>query len=1789
MVILSCSKEKKIKISEKNFEEEVPVKGMLSFTFNQDMIPDSLVGKWTNEELISIDPIVEGKCHWQSKYKLVFIPAEEFKPATDYTARFSNNVFKYSKGSYKDQKEFPFHTPYLQMMASRAFWHASGEEAEPGIKVEMDFNYNVLPSEVEKLLEVKVNKQTRSFQVLTGEISDKISILVSGIEKEDKDYPVEVALNKGLKPGAGGSEIGEKVIKQFDIPSPFKLNITDFQANHDGSEGTITLYTTQEVSAESIKKFISIEPGIKYSVDIQPGYILLKSENFDINSKYDLVIKKGLTGKLGGTLKYDYEQPVSFGKLKPTIRFYDQKEFYVSGKGSRNIQVSIISIPKVKITVWKVYENNIVNYFGHGNSYYYDDYYYEDEEYYYDDYYYESYGNPGNLGDVVYEKEIETSTLPSKGSNKLLTLDFEDKLADYKGIYVIEVKSAEEYYPRATKMVAVSDIGLIVKKGKNNITVFANSVKTAGPLANVTIKVIGNNNQVTHTMKTDAKGVATYEYSELLAEGFNPSLITAQLEGDFNMIPVKRTEVNTSRFDVGGKYQNPSGMEAFIYGDRNLYRPGETVNLTAIIRDYKWNSPGNIPVILKVTSPQGKNYKTIKKILNDQGAFETQFELPSSAQTGTYSVGVYTTNEVYIGYSYIKVEEFMPDRIKVKVELDQESYKPGEEVDMNITAENFFGPPAAGRNYEVQMNTNRINFYPKKNRGYSYYITGGSSSFSSDYREDVTDEEGKAYEQFEIPREYRNMGILHSTLFTTVFDETGRPVNRLNNFKIYTQDVFYGIKCDDYYVKTGYPVKFDLIAVDKEGNELDDTEAEIKLIRIEYKTVLTRSGSYFRYKSERVENIIENKKIKLNGTSSSYSFIPEFSGQYEMRITKPGVYTYVERDIYAYGWGSTSYSSFKVNNEGQIDIETDKESYNVGDKANVILKAPFTGKMLISVETDKVLDYFYVETDKRAASFVLDIKEEYVPNVYISATLFRPHEESDIPLTVAHGFAPVKVENPENKMDISITAPDKSRSNTKQVIKVKGKPNSALTIAVVDEGILQVAGYPTPDPYGFFYSKRALEVSTSNIYPYLFPEVNAVRSYTGGDGGEMEKRLNPMQNNRVKLVSFWSGILNTNSKGEASYEISIPQFSGDLRIMAVGYDGKVFGSKQGNMKVADPLVISVALPRFLSPGDKTEVPVIMTNTTGKKADCKVTLKLTGPLQVNGSKSMSVSIDPNKEGKVKFIVDALYKLGEGSVTIEVEAMGETFVNKTDITVRPASPLQKRSNSGTVKAGSTEELNVDVNEFMESSIMGKLIISKNPLVRFTKSLDYLVHYPYGCVEQTVSGAFPQLYFGDLMNIVYSEEKAKNDAVRNVQAALDRIKLMQLYNGGLTYWPGGGSETWWGSVYAAHFAIEAKKAGYEVDETFINSLLKYLKNQLQEKRLFTYYYNRTMRKQIAPKEVAYSLYVLTLAGEKPKALMNYYRARTEQLSLDAKYMLAGAYVLIGDPDKAKEILPGAFEGEESNTIFGGSFYSYVRDEAIALNVLLETDPDNPQVAIMAKHISQKLANSRYLNTQERCFGFLAMGKIARIAAGTDIKGQVKAGGKVVASFNNNDISVKLDKDINKKLTITTEGKGTLYYYWESEGISVDGSYLEEDSYIKVRKTFYDRNGYRKESNTFKQNDLILVELSVNSLTSGYIDNVAISDILPACFEIENPRLTTLPPGMDYPDSRSYPEYMDIRDDRINMFSTVGSYTRNYYYLVRVVSAGVFNMGPVGADAMYAGEYHSYSGGGKITVESK
>jgi uncharacterized protein YfaS (alpha-2-macroglobulin family) len=1784
-----------VKLDYTNAKGEVPQLENLVFRFSHSLAKDSMLNVWDSAEYVSFQPAIPGRFRWEGPDQLVFSPSRPLSPATSYKAKITSEVLRHSKyGTVKDGENISFRTPDLALENVQVTWMLLDEQTRiPVPQLDLYFNYRVNPSTLKEKLRIEVDGKTVEYGMQTLSSDNKISIRINALAKtEDKNYEAKIIVEKGLRPDDGNNATTDVLTSTMSIPSPYTLTIQNVESEHDGTEGVITVTTSQQLTGEDVSTHLKFDPKIKYTTELTDNGFIIRSSTFDVEKGYFLTVVKGLRGKIGGSLKEDFTGSIAFGELAPNISFTNSKAVYLSKNGSKNIEVKITNVPKVKIVISKIYESNLLvsQRYGYSPSESANSNEADDEGDGQEGYYYRGGSDETTAGDVIYEKEIDARALPKNGGSSILNLSqFEDRLPDFRGIYHLMIRSMKDYWVRDSRFVSMSDIGLIAKEGEDKILVFANSIKTASAINGVNISLYANNNQLIGTGATNADGVAEITYTKKDFSGFKPAMVIAKTADDFNYLPFNNTGVNTSRFDVGGKRNNSTGLDAFIYAERDIYRPGEKVNFSVVLRNKQWKSPGDMPVKLKFLLPNGKELKSFRKNLNEQGSVEGNIPIDVSAITGSYSLEVYTSNDILLGSKNFMIEEFVPDRIKVTTKLDKDFLKPGQSATLDISAVNFFGPPASNRNYECEVQVKPKYFSAEKFSDYNFNLANPNTTISKEVKEGKTNDKGEATETFALKTMYANNGFLQANFYTTVFDETGRPVSRASAIDLVTQDVFFGIKSDwFYYYPLNEPVRFQVAAVNKDGTGMNAL-AKVQVVKREYKTVLVKSGSYFRYESQQEDQLMVENQVNV-GTTAFYSYVPRSPGDYELRVFNPGANSYVSKTFYSYGgwgWGIDN-GAFEVNNEGPVDIQLDKKSYYKGESVKALFKTPFSGKLLVTTETDHILSYQYVNVEKRTASIDLPMSGDDVPNVYITATLIKPHEASDIPLTVAHGFVNVKVEEKSRKMPMTITAEKSVRSRTHQKVRVKAEPGSFVTLAAVDNGVLQVSDFETPNPYDYFYQKKALQVDAYDLYPLLFPEVRAKLSSTGGDADlEMKKRVNPMPAKRIKILSYWSGIAKANGNGEASFEFDVPQFSGEVRLMAVAYKDQNFGSAENTMIVADPIVISTALPRFLSPGDTVTVPVTLSNTTSQATNVSAGVKVTGPLKIVGNGNQSIALNAKSEGRASFQVAANSAIAVGKITITVNGLGEKFSDETEISVRPPAGLQKMSGSGSMNGGSAQTININTGDFIPGSINYQFVVSRSPVVELTDHLRYLVQYPYGCTEQTVSAAFPQLYYGDMADLMgLNQSINKVNANSNIIEAIRKIRMRQLYNGAVTLWDNEGTEDWWATIYASHFLLEAKKAGFDVDNSLLETMLSYIATRLKNKELIIYYYNRNENRKIAPKEIAYGLYVLALAGRSNISAMNYYKATPGILALDSKYLLAAAYASAGDKKSFNAMLPTSFSGEESVPQTGGSYYSDIRDEAIALNALIDVDPGNSQIGVMAKHVSDKLKTRYWLSTQERAFAFLALGKLARTASKSDVTADISVNGKMVGRVSNGQWKGTTATLKGTSVQIQTRGTGRLYYYWQSEGISATGRYKEEDNYIRVRKRFYDRYGNPLTGNTFKQNDLVIVGISLENAYSTEVDNIVVTDMLPAGFEIENPRTKEIP-GMDWIKNASTPKALDVRDDRINFFVDLNRYEpQKYYYAVRAVSPGIYKMGPISADAMYNGEYHSYNGAGTIRV---
>ncbi len=1410
---------------------------------------------------------------------------------------------------------------------------------------------------------------------------------------------------------------------------------------------------------------------------------------------------------------------------------------------------------------------------------------------------------------MLVNKTVETADLPKVRGVSALNLALPDATNEFKGVYLVSVDSKDEAYLQANQLVSLSDIGLVAHQTKNEVFVWANSIHTAEPLQGVEVTLVSNNNQSVFTLKTDGSGFVKFDKVAEKAPGFKIALLTARTSDDFNFMFLPDIQVETSRFDVAGKYDNESGFDAFVYGDRDIYRPGETIHFNTVIRSQTWQSVGEIPVLIRILTPNGRELQVFRKTTNAQGAITTDVPLSPAVVTGSYSIEVLNTNNVLLTSQLVSVEEFVPDRIKVDVLTDKTNYKSGQTITLSATATNLFGPPAADRSYEMELQLKRKAFAPKGFEEYDFDISnsqsganaGKNDAFPKEVRQGRTNANGQATEKFPIPALYQDIGLLEAKLFITVFDENGRPVNRLRRLDVLTQDTFFGTRLPDRYVATNTPVSPEIVALDPTGTVRASASATVDVVRYDYQTVIEKesNGGQIKYTTKRREKSVYSNVLTFKGGKASFRYVPTVSGEYEIRVRRPNAVNYAATGFYAYGYGSTSASSFEVSQEGQVLMTLDKPVYQTGDKAKVLFKAPFDGKLLVTVERNSVLEQVWLKTTNKSAEWSFSVGSTHLPNVYVTATLIRAIDNTNLPLTVAHGFASVPVQDAGTKLPVTITAATQSRSKTKQTITIKTAKNAQVTVAVVDEGILQLKNFKTPDPHGFFYQKRALEVGSHDLYALLYPELSLKStSSVGGDGYDLEKRVNPLSNGRVQLVALWSGILETGSDGEVTFPVDIPQFSGDLRVMAVAYKDNAFGSANSNMKVADPIVISSGIPRFLTPGDQLELPVNLSNTTKQVATVSAKLTLTGPLVADSISTQKLTIQPGRESRAMFRLSAKQSIGTGTITITANGLNETFTEKTEITVRPAASLQKTTVSGAVTGGKSQVIQL-ASSFLPGTAKASLTLSRSPVAQYGRELSYLLGYPHGCIEQTISKAFPQLYFADLAKqlntntyFVRAGESDLNPAT-NIRQAIQTVESLQTPGGGFSMWPGMAVVSGrtnvdsWATAYALHFLAEAQEAGYEVRPAVTSQAIDFLttltnRPATENDVTFDEAGGRTFRK-VASRTTIYALYALAIAGKPNRSAMNYYKQNSSLLTPDSRYLLASTFFRVGDTRSFSALLPKKFTDNITGRQTAGSYASPIRNLALVLDVLVETDGNNLQIPTLARQLAGALKQANYLNTQEASFAFLALGKLARQSANSTATATVSVGKTVVGALSGPLLTIKR-VPTNAPLNLVAKGTGNVYYFAQSEGIPANGKIAEEDNGLRVRRAYLSREGTPLEA--IKQNDLVVVKITLASTNGLNVENVVITDLLPAGLEVENPRLSE-PRDMPWIQKPATPDYFDLRDDRINFYTTATGTEKSFYYLARAVSRGRFVVGPVSADAMYNGEYHSYNGARTLTVK--
>ena len=1767
----------KIPVTVESFAPGGEIMRATNFTieFSQDMVKESDVGVQLDSAPVVFTPTIPGKYRWIARNKLRFFPEVVLPPSTEYNAEILPEICADENTYLEGDRKYTFYTQRFRVDNAYFTFNLAGPEEGGKITISatVEFNYPVEPDEIKKHVAFTYESGRRiPYRVITQYPGLIMELETEPVERGEADRDMQLWVSSRLLPVDGTLGSYQDYTRAFVMRAKEELKVEGVFVEQEGKYGYLKVRFSSPVAVDMAKRYISVDPHVDHKLAASYNYIELRG-NFEAGKGYTIGINQELKGKDGSRLNRPFSTRVVMQNMEPSVDFVSDGT-YLSRTGNLNVGLATINMEKVDIEVQKVYANNLIhliNTTGLRGGY-----------------------NLQHFGKRIYKEEI---TIPSRPNEEVITpINMESYLVDeHTGIFTVVARNVSKRWQYSRRWVMITDLGITIKRAGGQFLVWVNSLSSLEPISGAEVTLFSLNNQVIAKGFTDGGGVASFQLTDEVLKEFstrtNYILITAAHDKDLSFVETQRlnSQISTTDFDVTGQPYLRHGYDAFVYGERDIYRPGETAKLAVIVRGPNATVPPSFPLKMEILGPDNRIYDEFRKKINEEGACEFQVEFPSYVKTGRYTARALVGKDNEIGRGKFSVEEFMPDRIKVKVKTDLESYDLGQDINIYVEALNLFGPPAAGRRVEAQAEIASRWFSSPKWR--SFIFNDHNKQFkkvSSNMGKATLDDQGKHKYVLKTQTGILPPSALRGNVAVTVLEPGGRAVTGYKTVDIHPYSHYAGLRrTEEGYAEINKPVEMEFVVVDQKGESTPGRQCKVSCYRVTWQSILRRTGGRrgYRYVSEKQEDLVKSLTVTSEAAPGKFEFTPEQYGEYRIEIKDVESNGSASINFYASGWG---YAPWAMDRPERLEIDLDKAAYRPGEVIKAQIRSPFAGKLLLTVEGDKIYHHEALMMDENTATVDVPVLPEYKPNVYISASVIRSTQSLERHAPVrAFGVVPLPVDCGDNKLSIVLDTPAEMRPlqpltvsfTVKSSIQDRASRIKYLTIAAVDEGICQLTNFQTPDPFGHFFGKKRLEVQSFDIYSAVLPEVEKAdtpSSAAGDAEAQRRKRVSPISVMRVKPVAMWSGLVKTDANGRGSVTFDVPQFNGTLRIMAVSFSGDQFGSERKDIKVFDPIVLTPTFPRFIAGGDRFQVPVSIFNGTGKSDQFEVRLDIDGPVEKPQPDVQVVALDSKKEGQVIFSLKAQELMGKVTFSLSASGGGESTAMITEVPLRPAAPAITLSGSGVVRAGAEASFTFP-GDWVPGTTEFDLTLSSFPAMEFAGSLQYLLRYPYGCAEQTTSRLFPLLYFNDMAKLVEPELFGAQSADYFIQEGLTRLENMQMRDGHFAYWPGGDYSNPWTSIYVSHFFVEARKAGYEIPDRIYKQMIKALQDHVK----------RSTRDNWQLQTKAYACYVLAMAGRPDKSTMFYLKNNElDNMSDYSQFQLAGAFALSGDINTARSLFPSTVTPQEVKRETGRNFNSSIRAKAIMLNSLAEADPDHPAVPKLIKSLADAAAKSnRWYTTQDNAFAFLALGKIMRKQPPGKYTGTVKLDGESYADFDSGDHQFSDKGWAGKKITLDVQGTGNCYYYWTAFGIPVSPDIKEFDQELMVRRRYLDKEGKAINYDQVQQGDMIIAQITAKALTED-MDNIIIADLLPAGFEIENPRLESRA-GIPWIKGGTRPAYMDIRDDRMLLFVNLRRQReRKFHYALRAVTVGEFILPPVVAEAMYDPAKLSVANSGSVKV---
>lgn len=1808
-----------------------------------------------NQELkdnpFSFSPSLKGKTYWVSNNTIEFVPEEgALKPGAFYEGTFHLGDFvdvdkkleEFNFSFRVQERNFSIHTDPITVTAT--------QPDQVTVTGEIRFSDVVKKEEVEKMLTAGSEKnKSYPIEITQTDHPTRYVFSISQITREAEDYQLEIT--------AKGNPAGIDRTQNESILIPAKNSFRFLSAVRiDQPENGIEIIFSDPVSnTQDLKGLIDV-PEVSSSIfQIKENKVFVYFETGKLN-KLTLNIHEGIRNSQDKPLGTSHSISFSELNLKPQVEMATSAAILPDSK-SLIIPFRAVNLYAVDLSVIRIFESNVLMFMQNnslssanelrrsGRLVYKKTLWLAKDSskdvHRWEDYSIDLAGlihqEPGAIYRVILSFRQEYSAYPCGGSeNKEMQFadnKSSDNLTKVSGETLSEDDEAvwdtpetyyyyngsvpmdwsqyrwterdnpchPSYYMNSDRIAAcnifASNLGMIVKRNSlNKLWIAVNNILDTKPVAKAQVTIYNFQLQPIGKGETNGEGLV-----EITPKGV-PFIAVAEADKQKAYVRVvDGEEQSVSRFDVGGK-DIQKGLKGFIYGERGVWRPGDTLHISFMLEDREKRIPDKHPVALEIYNPRGQFYT---KMISTQGTngFYT-FAVPTQADdpTGLWNAYVKVGGTAF--HKSLRIETIKPNRLKITLALPTILQASSKDVYAPLTSSWLTGATASRLKAKIEMSLSKVNTQFKN---YGQYLFNNPATDFTTVRADVfngvLDAEGRAGVNIQLPVATGAPGMLNATFTTRVFEPGG-------DASIYSQTVpfspftsYVGINLNQpkgKYIETDKDHVFDIVTVNDQGQPVNRSNLEYKIYRISWSWWWENGEESFgTYINNSSITPVASGNLQTTGGKASFKF----------RINYPdwGRYlVYVKDRESGHATGGTVYidwpdwrgRSNKTDPSGikMLAFSLDKDSYEIGETATAIIPAAAGGRALVSLENGStVLQQQWLEvSDQGDTKLTFKITPEMAPNVYLHISLLQPHAQTvnDLPIRM-YGIAPVFVTNRQTILQPQIKMPEVLRPETDFNVTVSEKSGKPMTytLAIVDDGLLDLTNFKTPDPWNEFYAREALGIRTWDMYDDVLGASGGRYSSLFSTGGDASLKPADAKANRFKPVVKFIGPFYLAKGKQQTHTLKLPMYVGSVRAMVVAGQDGAYGNAEKTAFVRTPLMLLSTLPRVLSTQEEITVPVNVFAMENQVKNVTVSLEASGAgVQITGNRQQSLTFDQPGDQLAYFTLKTGSKTGKATIHLTASGNGQQTKETIEIEVRNPNPVVTLRNSQWIEAGQEAELSYTLAGSSSANNQVQLEVSRIPSVDISRRFDFLYNYQHHCTEQLTSKALPLLFVSQFKAVDEQEaEKIKT----NVQEAIRQIYARQLPNGGFVYWPGNAVADEWITSYTGMFLTLAQEKGYAVHPNVLNKWKRFQRAAAQNWRMP----QEASNWQIWQSELqqAFRLYTLALAGAPEYGAMNRMKEQPG-LSIQAKWRLAAAYALTGKMKPAGELVYNAettvIPYSSMNLIYGSSD----RDEAMILEtlILMKRDRDALQ---QAKKVSQNLTQENWFSTQSTAFALMAMGRLAEQLSGT-----------LDFTWNWNgkqQPAVKSAKAVFEKEIATSPKSGTVSVKNQGKGaLSVDlitRTQLLNDTLpaiadnIRLDVKYTDMAGSPISVEDIRQGTdfMSAVTLSNISGTSDY-SNLALTHIIPSGWEIYNERMIVPEASSSNSNEANTPEssadkytYKDIRDDRVlTYFDLRRGESKTFTVRLQATYAGNFILPAIQCEAMYDAAVQARTKAGRTTV---